>query len=218
VTHLPTALTIGGSAVAADRGALGDLAVFATAGIQGRVALSHVGAPRGARATPLLIAPGHLALQIDAAAEAGVDAVKIGPLPTSRHAEIVAARMRRRRLAPVVLAPGRVPDDQALAARFRAPWLRFMAVRVALVVLALEDEVRFLPTPGAALALVGDGQSLVRFTDGRERSLSTPGVAPQPWSAAVVALLAKGEPLENAIGDAAALCCGPIRGWNDESS
>jgi hydroxymethylpyrimidine/phosphomethylpyrimidine kinase len=199
----PSALAVGGPAVSTDEGVLADLAVFQALGVAGRAVLTHVEAPQPSRRRETLLPPRHVAWQIDRAAELGVDAVKVGPLPRWSHVGVVAERLARHRFPNVVLSPGPAPASEPLQRKFREPWRRWLAPKVALIVLREEDLDAYSPPSGPVLALLSDSGIEIRAPE-REEPLTLPvsrGDAAR-WATVVTALLALDRSLMDALAAA----------------
>ena len=104
---VPKALTIAGSDSGAGAGIQADLKTFAALGVYGTTVITAITAQNTVaviKITPL--DPDLIAAQFDAIVDdIGVNAVKTGMLATAPIIEMVAAKLRRRKLQNIVVDP-----------------------------------------------------------------------------------------------------------------
>jgi len=130
-----TALSIAGSDSSGGAGIQADLKTMAALGVHGTTAVTSITAQNTRGVFRVLdLPPEMVAAQIDAVLEdVGADAAKTGMLPLSRTVEVVADRLRRRRVPNVVVDPVMVATSGARLSRDEA----VAAMREALFPLAL---------------------------------------------------------------------------------
>jgi hydroxymethylpyrimidine/phosphomethylpyrimidine kinase len=138
-------LTIGPSDSSGVTGIQADLRVFAELGVAGFSAVTEVRAVEDGRVRRRFAVPPRVVeAQIDAVARGGVDATKIAALSDQTLVEALAARVRRRRLAPLVLDPGIVDaSGERVLGRKGVEWLRkrLLPLVTVLVLRGVEAEI-----------------------------------------------------------------------------
>lgn len=224
-------MTIGPSDSSGVTGIQVDLRVFAELGVKGLSAVTEVRAVEEGRVRRRFAVPPRVVeAQIDAASRGGVDAVKITALADQTLVAALAARVRRRRLAPVVLDPGIVDaSGERVLGRKGVEWLRKRLLpRVAVLVLRdVEAEILTGETIGDAasrervleqvrrsgaaavlLGVTGDEPAWLSEAEGI-RPMLTPvpasGAARERYTAALTVRLAHGDTALDAVRFAAAI-------------
>jgi hydroxymethylpyrimidine/phosphomethylpyrimidine kinase len=147
-------LSIGVSDSSGTAGLQGDLRVLQRLGVHAATAVTAIQAREGETVRRQLLVPAQIIqAQIDAAARGrGVDAVKVGPLPSWQCAETIAARVRRRRLPNVVLEPGlRGDGERALGTRGLAAVRARLLPRTWVVVLDVTEASALVGTTGPVI-------------------------------------------------------------------
>ena len=104
---VPKALTIAGSDSGAGAGIQADLKTFAALGVYGTTVITAITAQNTVAVTKITpLDPDLIAAQFDAIVDdIGVNAVKTGMLATAPIIEMVAAKLRRRKLQNIVVDP-----------------------------------------------------------------------------------------------------------------